>query len=145
MNRLPLITWLLKPLLILFLLTSLGLWSGLLQAQGGCPNLAINGDFQAGDSGFIPGLGPSCDAALCLSSRYCVGNEFRAKCNLWPDDVWDHTLQGPNGRFMIIDGSTSGPADVWSMPNVNVHSGSSVFMAPANNNLIWTYSWMAWP
>jgi hypothetical protein len=90
--------------------------------QIGCPNLVVNGDFQAGNTGFTSGLALSCDPVECQVGSYCVGNEFRSKCNLWPDDFWDHTLMNANGSFMSIDGNLNSAVDVWST-TVNVSTG----------------------
>uniref|UniRef100_UPI0033652BDA PKD domain-containing protein n=1 Tax=Haliscomenobacter sp. TaxID=2717303 RepID=UPI0033652BDA len=83
------------------------------QNQSECPNLVINGDFTAGDNGSFssPSLAPNCTGA-CGTGAYCVGDNFKDKCNLWPNSV-DHTTG--SGNFMSIDGVSggTGPFQVW--------------------------------
>lgn len=83
------------------------------QNQSECPNLVINGDFTAGDDGSFssPSLAPNCTGA-CGTGAYCVGDNFKDKCNLWPNSV-DHTTG--SGNFMSIDGISGGTGsfEVW--------------------------------
>ena len=80
-----------------------------------CPtylNLVTNGSFFYGnDNSFQSDLPLSCNS--CSSSSYCVGNQFSAKCNSWPANTWDKTLNTVNGNYMLIDGNPGGPSTVW--------------------------------
>lgn len=119
-NKITLHNFLVLSCMTIVLLVSVGLTA--VQGQLGCPNLVINGDFQAGNSGFTSGLPQNCDPEACQVASYCVGNEFQSKCNLWPDDFWDHTFMNSSGSFMSIDGNTNTPTDVWTT-TVNVSTG----------------------
>ena len=77
-----------------------------IHGQTSCPNLVQNGDFESTGS-FTSGLNPDC---RCTANSYCVSNDFNNKCTQWPN-FGDHTPTGT--KFLIIDGSTGGAADVW--------------------------------
>jgi hypothetical protein len=80
------------------------------------PNLIVNGDFSAGNTGFSSTLGAN--NPLCTVESYAIGNDFPVLCNLWPAGVFDHTVGNSTGSFMMIDGGTnptSAPI-IWSQP-----------------------------
>ncbi|MBK8449123.1 MAG: T9SS type A sorting domain-containing protein [Saprospiraceae bacterium] len=77
-----------------------------LSAQSSCCNILTNGNFESGNSEFSSGLPQNC---MCTASSYCLGPNFQSKCSGWPN-LNDHT---GGGNFLIIDGNSSGPADVW--------------------------------
>ncbi|MBK6545872.1 MAG: hypothetical protein IPG12_11460 [Saprospiraceae bacterium] len=77
-----------------------------LSAQSSCCNILTNGNFESGNSEFSSGLPQNC---MCTASSYCIGPNFQSKCSGWPN-LNDHT---GGGNFLIIDGNSSGLADVW--------------------------------
>jgi PKD repeat protein len=102
------------------LLFCLLLTQAFVHAQTGCPNLVINGNFQAGNAGFTPGLPLGCNS--CTAGTYCVTSNFTGKCSGWPS-VFDHTTGTAAGLFLAIDGSTTGANDVWSVTGIPVTPG----------------------
>ena len=82
------------------------------------PDLVSNGDFENGNTGFASNLFLS---PICAYSSYDVVNIANQKCNLF-NTVHDHTTG--TGKFMVIDGNTFQPMDIWTN-NVNVTTGNS--------------------
>lgn len=83
-------------------------------------NLVVNGNFTAGNTGFVCGLPYS---GTCTAGTYFVANSFNAKCGAWPT-TYDHTLGTPLGSLLAIDGDPLNPFSVWSQ-NVNVCIGTT--------------------
>lgn len=79
-----------------------------LAAQTPCPNTVINGDFEAGNSGFSSGLAYNCN---CADASVCVNSNFGQKCRGW-STLANHTPGGSN--YLIVDGSTADPVNVWT-------------------------------
>lgn len=90
-------------LAIVLVLVNLGL-----DAQTPCPNSVINGDFEAGNTGFTSGLAYNCD---CVDATVCVNANFGQKCRGW-STLGNHTPGGTN--YLIVDGSSTGPVNVWA-------------------------------
>jgi len=90
------------PLAVVLLLSA---WQSFAQAP--CCNILTNGDFELGGTEFTSGLPLNC---ACAASSYCIGNNFQVKCSGWPN-LADHTSGG--GKFLLVDGSSSGPVDIW--------------------------------
>ena len=83
-------------------------------------NVATNGDFAAGNTGFVCGLPYN---GICAAGTYFVGNSFYAKCSAWPN-TYDHTLGTPAGSFFLVDGDPLVAFSIWSQ-NVNVCNGTT--------------------
>lgn len=79
-----------------------------LEAQTPCPNTVINGDFEAGFSGFTSGLAYNCN---CADATICVNGNFGQKCRGW-STLGNHTPGGTN--YLIVDGSSGDPVNVWA-------------------------------
>ncbi len=108
--------------IILFLISWIFISWGVIYSQTTCPNLATNGDFSAGNSGFTADLTSDCIPLNCASSKYCVATNFKGKCVSWPS-VTDHTTGA--GNFLIIDGSTGlNNVNVWKN-SVSVSNGTT--------------------
>ncbi len=80
------------------------------------PNLVVNGDFSLGDNHFTsgltgPGVGNPCQPGAGPGT-YCVSQNFQDKETGWP--FFCERINPCTGAFLIIDGSTSVAADVWS-------------------------------
>ncbi len=90
---------------------------GSVRSQTPCPNLVINGDFSAGNTGFTSNLNLNCN---CVANSYCVSNNLQGKCILWPS----LSGNGGSGNFLIVDGSTSNSQHVWST-SVHVSGGTT--------------------
>jgi len=93
-----------KDLMFLFMVV-LNIQNGLAQNQ--CCNVLTNGDFESGFTEFTSGLPLNC---ACTASSFCLGPNFQSKCGGWPN-LTDNT--SGSGNFLIVDGSISGPVDVW--------------------------------
>lgn len=87
-------------------------------AQTSCPNSVINGDFEAGNTGFTSGLAYNCD---CADATVCVNANFGQKCRGW-STLGNHTSGGT--KYLIVDGSSTGPVNVWAT-NVPVSPGDT--------------------
>lgn len=79
-----------------------------LEAQTPCPNTVINGDFEAGFSGFTSGLAYNCN---CADATICVNSNFAQKCRGW-STLGNHTPGGSN--YLIVDGLSGDPVNVWA-------------------------------
>jgi hypothetical protein len=89
-----------------------------------CGNsLVVNGDFQAGNTGFASELVSNCN---CAFASFCIGTSGLSKCSFY-SAVQDHTFGSPAGLYMIVDGpNTFSPStdDIWSQ-NVTVTAGEA--------------------
>ena len=81
------------------------------------PELVVNGNFSAGNTGFTSELPVNC---TCSGGSYCIINDAFSKCANF-NHVFDNT--SPNtGNYMVIDGEDNLPRDVLSTP-VSIQNG----------------------
>ncbi|MDQ3110848.1 MAG: T9SS type A sorting domain-containing protein [Bacteroidota bacterium] len=83
-------------------------------------NLAVNGNFSSGNTGFTSAL---LYGSNCFSGYYFVGPLLSSKCSGWASaNFTDHTTG--TGNYMIIDGNASAASNVWNQ-NVSVNPNTS--------------------
>ncbi len=97
----------------------------ILEVQTTTENLVINGDFEAGNTGFTTGYGPGVGGAFGLltnAGTYAITTNPHNVHNNFVNCV-DHTPTGP-GNMMVVNGSTVPNTQVWGQsvavnPNTN--------------------------
>ncbi|MDP1802490.1 MAG: T9SS type A sorting domain-containing protein [Bacteroidota bacterium] len=96
---------LLKLIMLFSIITSLA------SAQCQIVNLAGNGNFSLGNTGFTSNVTAG---AGCSAQTYTVNSNFQNKCAAW-DNVTGNTIAGAN-NFLIVDGLNGavGNSAVWS-------------------------------
>jgi PKD domain/Secretion system C-terminal sorting domain/HYR domain len=77
------------------------------------PNLVVNGNFSAGDTGFASDYTYFAPATGAGAGRYTVCDSISAYTtnNFWY--CTDHTTGSPTGLFLVCDGSNSAAAAAW--------------------------------
>ena len=89
-------------------------------------NLLFNGSFEE-DFSLENDLISSCS---CLEGSYCIAANMTAKCSNWSDN--DFTAAEGN-LFLIIDGSTNGPATLWQQAVPVKEDSTYIFIFQARN------------
>ena len=100
------------------------------------PELVVNGDFEAGNTGFTSGHTYKASGPLS-SGQYTVpqSNQIPGINGQWA--CTDHTSGSPTGKMLVVDGSLNPPAitNVWRQ-NVTVVAGKTYTFSAWVNNLV---------
>jgi len=109
--------------------------AGLAASSALAQNLVTNGDFNAGNTGFTSEytyVAPATNVLFNGPGAYTVADSAGAVHNNWPDIAGQ---DGAGDNFLIVNGATSGNADVWVSNTIAVTQNTDYFFEAYATNI----------